>query len=321
MKIKKIIINERQYKLLETTILNEYKEYLKEEMGVAKEVEFVSDYIEKKITKMLPELDRINNTIFSSLFVENCGFIGMGKVYFNAIPFKNMEEYTKKFHISKLGAYIRTDNINFDENNKLNNVIIQINFPILNGRIVTNLFNSAIFHEVEHLYQIYRTKYNKIHKNTQKRQNNYKNAFNILQNNSNPNTYEVKIATLIYLSNTMEQDAFSSQLYAFFKANRNDEDGFESLWKQSVSYGNYQELLKLQKEIPSWVENNDSITAKNKFYSNQLNFKTFKNNLYNLVTRTIKRYYGKMLKVYTKARKDFCNESIGRNYSLLDFLY
>jgi hypothetical protein len=298
---KKIIFSNKEFNILQKQFAQECKEYLVHEKIKGEEIEFVSKFIQEEINKILPNINKNNNITYRELIkINNCGFIESGEITFRHVYFNNEEEYKDiSNHLShnRTGIQSNNRNLNISKNNKLNEVNIEIVFPLIDGKIMSDILYIFIFHEIENLYNLYqkKSKYNTEIK--EKYLFSDKKLMNILTNKANP--YRSQIEKLIFLSNLIEQDSIKKHLYGFFNKYHNEKDEYETLWNNKATCWIYNTLLNLQKEVPLWEKNNFTMNAKRKTYKNKLDFDLFKKNLSEFINRTIVRYCGKVGEIYS----------------------
>ena len=201
---KIVILNEEQYKKLQ--------HFLKEEMGIANEVNRISAEIENKLLQEIDILDDDKEGVFhvDELKVKWKLFILDKNINFNDWYLQNYNEYINGY--------------SYDENT------LYITILKINNSIDMMEIRDSIQHEVEHYYQ---TKNNKGTFSTDK----YQKAIDNFDSN---NLYLSYFSKLIYFSKKFEIDAYVNGAYNAIKHTKIK--SYEE-FLEKTNLGKLQELL------------------------------------------------------------------------------
>ena len=207
--MKKIVIDEGRL-----------REIIKEAMGIAMEVNDISQKIELKIFNL------IENNIFSGDFVQ-----GDLNVHFDAYNFKNHKEMVE--WVEKNGELYK--NGYSPSENKL-----YLTFFSINGNIDTNYVYETVQHEVEHYWQV---------KKSGKQISYFKGKTNstieeLMQSN---NLYLRYFSKIIYITKKFEIDAYVNGAYSVLCKNK-----FKSP-NEFIENTEIKQLINLYQEYYSWL--------------------------------------------------------------------
>jgi hypothetical protein len=282
-------------------------QYIKEEMGVSKVVASVAEDI-SWFGRRNYEPDNRQYVVR----IDDVEFIESLIVVFHPIPVET--EWDVDFNHGKFKADVTRPN--FGDNGRIVNAIMHVWFATVDGNIIASTFDDNIFHETAHLYAFFKSGKTGMEDRSGKQLKMYNLALNNCQTE---NRYVNSTSYIIYACSYDEKDTWTKQAYAYFKAYPDRLSiPFEDLYFDinNSGFNMLVTLRKYLKRVPEWTETKDSIAAKDMFYGKSVSFGQFKQNLVNLLKRTVKRYENKLFKVYCKARKDFLGEDTSQTCRL-----
>jgi len=271
----------------------EYEYLINEELSVSEHVISVTQEIEK----------HLKNHWYLDFHLNNFDFVGKLEIEINRV----------KSDGGGSSSILDSTNVSLDNNGLIIGCKLNINVSISeNNESDIDYLYASIFHEIEHLFQIYQKLKND--KYTQPKSSfsskEYKNKYSLydlaqltLQNGDIENIYISLLSWLFYL-NEYEQDATASELYnIMLKKDYRSDFEFDMFYKQSQTY---KKLLKLK----------DAYKLFNNINQNDLGYKEmiqwlYQNNVtfnlqrtQQLIDYNIKRFESKIGKVLTKIKLD-----------------
>jgi hypothetical protein len=182
----------------------QYRQLITEELSIADNVKRVANDIFNFILQ--------SRNITS---IRNIGFIGSANLILKQFDFDDID---KVENFDPDCTYVRpSNNAGLDENNKLYGISFEFEYATLNGDITDYKLLNLLYHEVEHAYQDYMKL--SIGVNTIYSRRNELNNFAVDYYNHG-NYYLKSIATILYLSDRNEQDAFAHQVYSTLKSKK-----------------------------------------------------------------------------------------------------
>lgn len=253
--------------------MDDLREILNEEMGIANKVVELSQSFYLQTIKALKQEKNANKTneIFTKKNVSLTFYIDKMKVS-TSVVYRNFlsKDYVKIYDMPYL-----TDGGSLYVNEKLSFMFINI-YGIC-GTIVKDKAMETIQHEIEHLYQEYLTK-NQLSSNTI-----YVKAKDDMNSDD---INRKKIGTLVYLSFKSEQEAFCNGLYAYIMDK--NQPYTDDLLKESETWGLYMEMKSIFDELQT---NNELKNIFNEYFSQYgltiANVENSKNNFVHRIGRTI----------------------------------
>ena len=260
MSSTKIKLNDITINLL---IKEEINRFLNEEMSIANEV--------RDITNELFEI-----ICYKKIYDFNYQFYNIGEFH---IICKNVEINNQSDDVSCI--------LNLEKHT------ININIPKYNGQIITSTLKANIMHEVEHLYQLDRSKFNEYEYDKL-----YDIAISILINEKSTDR-EKYFASFIYCCSTREQDAFVNELYAkLIESQKNWDENIEiNVFKKSQAY-------KALMTIRQTVNDLNNLIGQLKTFDEIKPYAKSDKWFVNLGRNAEKRLSSKIRNVIRKSRKD-----------------
>jgi hypothetical protein len=157
--------------------------------------------IEWENSEIDPDIKYKSHSFKSDLLIDLCPNIT--DISYNCINFPDEKMYREHYYEFFSDE---TSHINID------NRVFLIQFSIVNDNILVSDFDSSIYHELEHLYQLNKAKDNYILKDGK-----YRLALKFLNDN---NSDLSALANFIYLTSKPELDANINGLYAYLKKHK-----------------------------------------------------------------------------------------------------
>lgn len=261
------------------------RQIIKEELSIAKTVEDKSVQIKNQILNDMQNVDWITKNRLRNVQIKRNSFrtnvfddlnLPVNYIQYECFKFQNLEQYQQYYQF-------------FDIESNVGNDFMLISFVMIGDDILTSSFESSIYHEVEHIYQKFKS-------STNLTDGIYQKALQYLDNNDNE--YLNTLAWLTYLTTQFEIDANLNGLYPYIvqKKYKTADDIVNCPYVQQL----LQNIDFFYKKMMSWPINNDSLKAFKEFGKPRWWFtKRYKN--------SIKRFKEKIPKI---AAKFLINENI-----------
>lgn len=274
-------------------------EILKEELSVSDEVVVATRIIGNAI---IDDIYKNNNTQdwYNIKYKQNrmelfdVDFIGSVTINY-VCYFPKDDIQLSNTHKNKLGAATILKKVVI-EDNKLQNLVLNIELVYYAGDFQSYFFDTALYHEILHAYEKYKELCGEIISHTS---NIYDLAIKNLKNN---NQYIQFASNIIYLTTKQEQDAYAGQLYQYLMSSTDGIVDLNTILQHGWAGEAYQRYNQYLSEF-----NNGSVDTNSKEYIAACKFfgkQNLKDYLYDLLLRGRKRYLNKVGKVYSKYRKD-----------------
>jgi len=260
---------------------------------------------QKMITEVLSVssiVERVANDIFHFIKqnhninkVRDVSFIGSADITLKTHDFDNEEDVND---FNEECEYERYEEAYIDKSQKIHGIKFHMECATLNGNIVNDKLLDVLYHEVEHAYQDYCKLVRGVDVSKTPRYKLYKFA---IEHMNNTNYCLFVFCYIVYMSDWNEQDSFVNQLYSMLNQNNKviNKYNLNTYYHESDAYSHLKRLLKFQKELPKWDEN-DIRYSDMKFILNMNNINFDKNQIIELLNKTIGRFSTKIGKILAK---------------------
>jgi hypothetical protein len=312
--IKKIIITERQLKLLneELHISDEVKvltKYISNHLASLGEGYFVIRYNIENYKKYLKSVGYNDNQINKYTFFNT---ILVSAMIYNYSDIKMVSGYGETKSIPTF------EKNNFGEETiSIKSSSIDLHLGLLNGKPYSSAFYEPIQHEISHIFQRFqevKSGYPKASDNTYR---NFKKYEIAKENIKNKNWYISTLFEIYYYLNRSEQSAYTNGLYSILINTGRIINNLDEFLRNTFQYKKLFHLKEIYNNIDTWEENSlQFIEAKKLFFKPSITSKQAKSSVKVFLHNEIPNFEGKLNGVVRKYKKDIkmTPEQVSENY-------